>query len=303
MNMTLQSIKDLAKHIKTNENGNLVYDNGSFQIELFRYTDPDRLNLADSAALYLGKSDTDNIRRPLNIMKLGHALEVFRGESATFKFYKVSKQVYDHLVTYKTLNMRVAGGNRALVSDTYTVPTDKIKNKNLVIEKIEQSMKNYHDLIEAGEAPQVARSAMPVNANMNPFKLQFNFQTLIQAVFPQRIFEPGAQGLTVEAVKGMFALCHQVDPELWETVYELFGPHTKEWKDVQKKLRKKKTTFSQLLFEVGGGNEYFNELVNNAFYDEEDAYTITVIEGLDAVWDEEIEEFFRKKFGKQKTMW
>jgi hypothetical protein len=30
--MTLQSIKDLAKHIKTNENGNLVYDNGSFKL-------------------------------------------------------------------------------------------------------------------------------------------------------------------------------------------------------------------------------------------------------------------------------
>lgn len=301
--MNKETIQELGKFIKKNEHGNLVYDNGRFQIELYRYSDPGRLNLADSAAIYLGKSDTDNIRRPLNILKLGHALEIFRGETATFKFYDVAKQVYDHLITYKTMNMRVAGGNRALVSTSCTLPMDKIKNKELVAEKIKESMYAYHDLIDAGESPQVARAAMPVNANMNTFKLQFNFQTLIQALFPQRIFEVGAQGLTVEVVKGMFALCHAVDPELWETVYELYGPHTKEWKDVQKKLRKKKTTFAELLFEVGGGKEYQQELIDRYGYDDEGAYDGVISHGLNKIWDADIEEFFREKFGKQKSIW
>jgi hypothetical protein len=261
--------------ITTNERGNLVYQGDTFQIELFRYTDPDRLNLADSAAVYLGKSDTDNVKRPLSIMRMGHALEVFRGESATFKFTDVSKEVYDHLITYKTMQMRVAGGNRALKSDGYTMPSDKVKVPEVVEYFIHDSMRNYQALIDAGETPQVARAAMPVNAKLNTFKLQFNFQTLIESLFVQRIWELGAQGNTVKVVRGMFELCHAVDPELWDTAVEYYGPHTKEWTDVQKKLRKTKMKVRELF---------------------EAAY---VPEDLEMT----VEEYFRKVFGQQRTMW
>ena len=36
------------------------------KVELVRYTDKGRLNLARNAAIYLGKEDFDNIRRPNN---------------------------------------------------------------------------------------------------------------------------------------------------------------------------------------------------------------------------------------------
>jgi hypothetical protein len=118
-----------------------VYVGDTFKIVMTRYSDPDRLNLARSAAVYLGKSDRDNIRRPLSIIKKGHVPEIFRGEHAEFEFIDVSKEVYDHLVTYTTRNMRSAGGNRALTSDDYTLPSDKVKNMYNVIDSIDASMK------------------------------------------------------------------------------------------------------------------------------------------------------------------
>lgn len=272
--------------IVTNEKGNLEYHHDGMKIELFRYTDPDRLNLADSSAVYLGKPDTDNTKRPLNIMRLGHALEVYRAESATFKFYGVPKQVYDHLITYKTIQARIAGGNRALVSDTYTLPSDRMKDPSIVATKMKDAHQAYLDLIEAGETGQVARSAMPVNANMNPFKLQFNFQTLIESLFVQRIWELGAQGRTVEVVQGMFWLCHAMDPELWEQVYELYGPHVKEWKDVQKKLRRKGVTLRDLMLAVH----------KKAGLDkDEDTFEFFA--------DEPLEDVLRAVYGVQKSMW
>lgn len=265
--------------IEVNDRGNLEYKGDTFSIELYRYSDPDRLSLADSAAYYLGKPDHDNTRRPLSIMRMGHALEIFRGENATFVFKGVSKEVYDHLCTYKTMNMRVAGGNRALTSDDFTMPSDKMKNPALVELAISNSMNEYRRLLKAGETPQVARAAMPVNAQLNPFKLQFNFQTLIQALFVQRIFELGAQGNTVKVVRGMFALVHRVDPELWETVYECYGHHVKEWTDVQKRLRKRPITVSEFIDMVLRSDK------------------------LPEIAKMPLEQFLREEYGAQKTMW
>lgn len=172
-----------------NEESCWAYYGDTFKIYLRRYSDPKRLNLARNAAVYLGKKDRDNIRRPLRIIKMGHVPEIFRGEHAEFEFVDVSKEVYDHLVTYTTRNMRVAGGNRALTSDDFTMPSDKMKNPESVKTAIQDSMDNYKNLLEDGETPQVARSAMPVNAKMNPFVIQFNFLTLGQSLFKQRLWE------------------------------------------------------------------------------------------------------------------
>jgi hypothetical protein len=215
-----------------------VYQGDTFQIKLTRYSDPDRTNLARNAAIYLGKSDRDNIRRPLTIIRQGHVPEIFRGEHAEFEFIDVSKEVYDHIVTYTTRTMRVAGGNRALTSDDYTLPSDKVKNIEEVEWAVKGSMHKYKELLQSGETPQVARSAMPVAAKLNPFAYQFNFLTLMQSLFHQRIFQKGAQGNTVKVVKGMWELVHAQDPQLWDTAYEYYGLPAVEWRNVGQTMKK-----------------------------------------------------------------
>jgi hypothetical protein len=215
-----------------------MYQGDTFQIKLTRYSDPDRTNLARNAAIYLGKPDRDNIRRPLSIIRQGHVPEIFRGEHAEFEFIDVSKEVYDHIITYTTRNLRVAGGNRALTSDDFTLPSDKVKNPELVEAMVIGSMGKYHTLLYQGETPQVARSAMPVAAKMNPFVYQFNFLTLMQSFFHQRIFQKGAQGNTVKVVRGMWELVHDIDPQLWDTGYEYFGLPSVEWRNTGEKLKK-----------------------------------------------------------------
>src|SRR5699024_7025261 len=214
-----------------------TYYGDTFSIVMHRYSDPDRLNAARNAAIYLGKGDRDNIKRPLSIIRMGHVPEVFRGEMVEFEFIDVSKEVYDHLITYTTRNMRVAGGNRALTSDGYTMPSDRMKWTSLVDSSIELSMFNYSSLLQNGESPQVARSAMPIAAKMNPFVYQFNFVTLMH-IFNQRLWQRGAQGNTVKVVKGMYELVNSVDPELWETVRESMGEEMEDWKEVRKRLKK-----------------------------------------------------------------
>ncbi|SEN20843.1 FAD-dependent thymidylate synthase [Paenibacillus sp. OV219] len=224
------------------------YKGDTFTIRMTRYSDPDRTNLARNAAIYLGKPDRDNIRRPLSIIKKGHVPEIFRGEHVEFEFIDVSKEVYDHLVTYTTRNMRAAGGNRALTSNDYTLPSDKVKDPLYVEQAVIGSMNQYKALLLNGETPQVARSAMPVAAKMNPFAYQFNFLTLMQSFFNQRIFQKGAQGNTFKVVKGMWALVHAQDPELWDVAFEYFGTPAVEWRTTGQKL--KRMTVDCLLYEL-----------------------------------------------------
>lgn len=257
--------------------GCLVYQGDTFKIKLTRYSDPHRLNLARSAAVYLGKSDRDNIRRPLSIIRQGHVPEIFRGEMAEFEFIDVSKDAYDHIITYTTRNMRAAGGNRALTSKGYTVPSDRMKNPLMVEHRIQQSMLNYKALLEDGETPQVARAAMPTAVKMNTFIYQFNFLTLGESFFKQRIWEKGAQGNTVKVVQGMFKLCSYMDKELWDTFYEYKGTPTLEWIEVKNRLNKKQLTMHQLV-----------KLLQEKSLD---------ISQLPAV------DVLRNLFGEQKSMW
>lgn len=236
--------------IYLNEDRLLCYQGDTFKIVLNRYSDPDRLNLARNAAIYLGKKDRDNKKRPLNILRDGHVTAIFRGEHAEFEFIDVPKEVYDHIITYTTANMRAAGGNRALVSTDYTMPSDKMKNPDLVRENIERSMDSYNSNLAAKETRQVARSSMPVSANMNPFVYQFNFVTLGESLFKQRIWEKGAQSNTAKVIKGMFELCSAMDFELWDRFYEYKGTPALQWEEVRKRITKEKLTFNQLLAEL-----------------------------------------------------
>lgn len=258
----------------------LVYYGDGFEIKMTRYSDPDRLNLARNAARYLGKKDITNIRRPLSIIRKYHVPEIFRGEHVEFEFVDVPKEVYDHIVTYTTRNMRVAGGNRALTSNDYAMPSDKMKNPLLVEYNINKSMQNYKELLEAGETPQIARAAMPVNAKMNIFVYQFNMLSLGQSLFNQRIWDKGAQGNTVKVVEGMFRLCEYVDKELWDCFYEYYGTPMMEWRTARKPM--KRMTVGELL----------NEL---------HALALDPESGQDP--HETVESYFRRKYGEIKNMW
>jgi hypothetical protein len=270
--------------------GTPTYIGDTFQIVLRRYSDPDRLNAARNAAIYLGKKDRDNTRRPLSILRQGHVPEVFRGEYAEFEFVDVSKEVYDHLVTYTTRNMRVAGGNRALTSDSYTLPSDKVKNIGNVESAVTDSMGNYEWLLANGETPQVARAAMPTAAKMNPFVYTFNFVTLGTAFFKQRIWEKGAQGNTVKVVKGMYELCEYMDSELWETFYEWYGEPATEWVEIRRKLKKGSfRDYNNNIIRIGTVEEFLNYLREN-------------VQGVSTL-ESPVEEFLRELFGEQKSMW
>lgn len=264
------------------EDGVLTYFGGTFKIRLNRYSDPDRLNLARNAAIYLGKPDRDNIKRPLRIIKDGHVPAIFRGESAEFEFIDVSKEVYDHIITYTTANMRATGGNRALASKDYTMPGDKMKSPEVVQAAIEGSMWAYHHLLEEKETKQIARSAMPIAAKMNPFVYQFNFVTLGESIFRQRIWEKGAQSNTAKVVQGMFELCRQMDKDLWDTFYEYNGTPVLQWGEVRKNLKKKDVTVDQIL----------NELYSKA-NDSENEYDP----------NESIVDYLVRRSGGLKTMW
>jgi len=215
-------------------------------IRIVRYSDPLRVNLSRNAAIYLGRDDRDNIRRPLNILRMGHTLEIFRGESVEFSFTGVSKEVYDHLTTYTTRNMRVTCGNRAKLSSGWVMPADKMKQPSFVGTIVKEAYNWYRELAHK-ESPQVARSAMPCGATMNEFVIQFNFATLMQAVFPQRIWTHGAQGNTRSVVQRMYELLLEEDAELWEVARECFGEGANEWMQAYRKL--KKTDRGQLLID------------------------------------------------------
>jgi hypothetical protein len=82
---------------------------------------------------------------------------------------------------------------------------------------------------------------------MNEFVIQFNFATLMQAVFPQRIWTHGAQGNTKNVVQRMYELLLEEDKELWEVARECFGEGANEWMQAYRKL--KKTDKGQLLID------------------------------------------------------
>lgn len=253
----------------TPEENRIIFDNqgiptytgDTFSIRAIRYSDPDRTNAARNAARYLGKTDIGNIKRPLSIVRMGHVPAIFRGEMVEFEFTDVSKEVYDHLVVYSTANMRVAGGNRALRSDGYVLASDKAKDLLNVEYKIHSSMQNYHDLLDSGETPQVARGAMPINAKMNIFVFQFNFVTLFESIFKQRLAEKGAQGNTVKVVQGMWELCKSIDPELWE-MFELWhGKPAQDWVEVRRKIKKKKVTLGDLMICASGKDDLLEDVL------------------------------------------
>jgi hypothetical protein len=215
------------------------------QITLERYTDPDRKSLAKSAAVYLGKTDYDNIKRPLGIIRQHHTLAIFRGEHARFHFKDVSKVVYDHLITYTTAEMRACGGLRANEAQVFIPP---VEDNDPIYAQIGMShLRDYSNLVHGIDPNtddpikkkrlQAARSVAPTSVGLT-FMFQWNFATLIEAIFPQRLWTPGAQPDTRAVVQTMFDLVREQDLELWDLVYEMYGPESQSWKQLRRKLKK-----------------------------------------------------------------
>ena len=73
----------------------------------------------------------------------------------------------------------------------------------------------------------------------------------------------------------MYELCYNIDPELWQTFYEVFGTPASEWKEVRRKLSKNKVTIRDFLDSVGQVDDGDKLLV----------------------------EFLLEKYGEIKTMW
>lgn len=229
-----------------------------FSVKLVRYSDPDRRSLAHAAAVYLGKPDTDNIKRPLSIIRKGDTLAIFRGEAARFEFY-TSKVVYDHLITYTTLNMRAAGGLRANEATEFVPPAedDDPIYREIGERHLEAYRKLVHGIDPQTEDPiarkrlQAARSVAPISVRMH-YLLEYNFATLIEAVFPQRIWSPGAQLDTRQVAQRMFDLVRGRDPDLWDLVYEYYGPEAYSWKRLRAKLKREEPDlYRRLLRDYG----------------------------------------------------
>jgi hypothetical protein len=230
----------------------------TFDVKLIRYSDPERKYLAHAAAVYLGKPDIDNINRPLNIMKKGDTLAIFRGESARFEF-RTTKIVYDHLITYTTANMRACGGLRANEATVFVPPAE---DDDPIYKQLgEKHLQAYRDLVhgihpetqdpQKKKRLQAARSIAPMSVQLH-YIFEFNFATLIEAIFPQRIWTPGAQLDTKQVVQRMFELVREQDPELWDLAYELYGPEAQAWKRARLKLKKENPElFKKIMDEYG----------------------------------------------------
>jgi hypothetical protein len=109
---------------------------------------------------------------------------------------------------------------------------------------------------------------MPASAKMNPFIYQFNFLTLGESLFKQRIWEKGAQGNTVKVVRGMHELCAHVDKELWDTFYEYKGAPVIQWQEVSKRLNANQLTIADVIEHLNGmGVDPKDVLVKNYLMD------------------------------------
>jgi len=98
---------------------------------------------------------------------------------------------------------------------------------------------------------QAARSIAPMSVELH-YLLDFNLATLIEAVFPQRIWSPGAQLDTRQVVQMMYDHVREQDPELWNLIVEYYGPEAHAWKRLRAKLKRENPDlYSQIMGEFG----------------------------------------------------
>jgi hypothetical protein len=257
------------------------------KVKLLRYSDPDRLSLAKASAIFLGKPDEDNIKRPLNLLRQKHK-SIFRGEHVRFEFW-TSKIVYDHLITYTTANVRACAGLRANQATDFVVPLEVVGTEleSVIESKGIEHLNDYNALVEGVDPEtkdpikkarlQAARAIAPTSVQLH-YIFEFNFLTLMESIFPQRIWEPGAQPDTKEVVRMMWELVREQDPELWDTARDVFGEEAIAWDKLRHTLKKKGITLEEIR---------------------------TVLEKYDDPHGNELNvvSILLQEYGKQKSMW
>lgn len=192
---------------------------------LRQYTDPERLELAEIASVYLNKSDTDNVKRPLRLIRQRH--DAFLKSQFCRFTYRTSVATYAHLATYSLAagapppELRASQSLRASKADEVFVPADAL-NKEETTRVVVDAFDAYHELLSQGEKPQVARYAAPQGV-MVSYTMTWSFLLLAKHFFPDRLWVPGAMLETHTVAKRMWEEVHKQDPELWDTIYEVYG--------------------------------------------------------------------------------
>lgn len=256
------------------------------------------MSLAHTAAVFLGKEDIDNVTRPINMLKnVPPHKSIFRGEHVRFEFV-TSKVVYDHLVTYSTANVRACAGLRANRAGSFVLPLEVVgtPDEDTIGTLGEYNLKMYSSLVlgidpDTQDAKkkirlQAARSVAPMSVSLH-YILEFNFLTLMEAIFPQRIWSPGAQPDTREVVQKMWDLTYEKDPELWGEIKYIFGPESLEWQQARLKMDKKEgVTIEQMLLDLLP-----------------DQHTALLSPSIFPELRMKLKDYILGKYGKKKSMW
>jgi hypothetical protein len=155
--------------------------------------------------------------------------------------------------------MRACGGLRANEATIFIPPAE---DEDPIYREIgERHLATYQSLVHGIDPEtndpikkkrlQAARSVAPMSVQLH-YVFEFNLGTLIEAIFPQRIWTPGAQQDTKKVVQKMYDLVHEQDPELWDVIYDYYGPEAQSWKKVRQKLRKEDPEmFAQIMSKYG----------------------------------------------------
>lgn len=227
-------------------------------VTLKQYTDPQRTELADIAAVYMQKKDNDNIKRPLRLIEMGHD-SFLKSQFARFH-YKTSLATYMHLATYTLqtgappFELRASQSLRASKPDDCMLPSDA-KDAPLVMEAILQNAETYQRLIEKGEKPQTARYAAPQGLIVE-YTISWSFLLLGKHFFVDRLWSPGAMPETKEIAQQMFDLVVDKDRDLWYAIYKSNGTPVLKEKQVMNRLEKSKLTIQEFIEQVNSSDPW-----------------------------------------------
>lgn len=199
-----------------------------FTVKIHRYTDPDRTSLARRAAIFKGKTDYSNVKRPLQFVGYGH-MSIFRGESISVELY-TKKPVYDHIVTYTTIAGRYCAGLRAnegvdVDAGALQDVAERIRDEYLAVARDQDDKTRLEN----------ARDIAPMSV-MVRYDLEINLLTLIH-MFKDRQWVAGFQRETGEVFEELWRQVHAYDPVLWDVIHEHFGPHVWRWQNSLRAVR------------------------------------------------------------------
>lgn len=212
-------------------------------VKLLGNSDPDNSIMKQLAAIYhgfwdevFGIKEADQ-RRINRIISRPKEASLIRGDVYYFLFV-TSVVTRGHWDTYATRNVRAAAGQRANEISYVMLPEDADDED---ARELAELLDYYADKIkragEDGKRLQVARYFAPQSA-VQVYIYAFNAQTLAEAIFPQRLWLPGAQWETKECARQMWEQVHSLKPEFWDTVYDRFGPDNEIYIQTMRKLRR-----------------------------------------------------------------